>query len=129
MIGDRLQQIRKKAGMTQFEFSAANDIPNTTYKNYERNLTGPPVALLRQISENFSIDFLWLATGMGAPAKDGLFHAIEEASTLVRSLCKSLPAEPEPAQEAKIVALLVKQWMETGAASSETAKFLIERAA
>ncbi len=129
MIGDRLQSVRRRKGLTQAQFSEALEVSATAYKNYEKGLTEPSLSLLLKISQNHDVDFLWLATGWGSQEPGTLFNKIEEACVVVREFGKSLPVKPPVEKEAEIVALLVRQWMETGHLSVETAKYLTERAA
>jgi transcriptional regulator with XRE-family HTH domain len=129
MIGDRLQLVRRRNGLTQAQFSEALDISATAYKNYEKGQTEPSVSYLLRVSEVYKVDFLWLATGSGAYEPDALLKTIWEAYSLVRTFGQTLPVKPPIEKEAEIVALLVRQWLETGKISNDSAKFMIERAA
>ena len=62
-IGDRLEQIRKRADMSQADFAASLGISRTTLHNYargERVLTEPVLAKLLEI---YNADPLWILAG------------------------------------------------------------------
>ena len=129
MIGNRLQSVRKQNGQTQAQFAQALEISTNGYQNYERGLTEPPVSLLLKVSDTYDVDPLWLIIGRGASERDALFKAIAEACVVVRKFGTTLPAKPPIEKEAEIVALLVRQWLDSGHISSDTAKFILETAA
>ena len=60
MIGERLLDLRKDAGMTQDELAAALNINKHSISSYERDRSEPPDAIKIQIAKFFgvSIDYL-----------------------------------------------------------------------
>lgn len=65
MVGERLHDLRKDAGLTQDELAAALHINKHSISSYEREKSEPPDAVKIEIARyfNVSIDYLLGVTG------------------------------------------------------------------
>jgi len=54
-LGGRIAQLRKDAGLSQQAIADALEIPQQTYANYEVARARPPVSLLPELAQLFSI--------------------------------------------------------------------------
>lgn len=72
MIGERLLDLRKDAGLTQDELAAILRINKHSISSYERDKSEPPDAIKIAIAEyfNVSIDYLLGLTEMPMPIHD-----------------------------------------------------------
>lgn len=72
MIGERLLDLRKEAGLTQDELAAILSINKHSISSYERNINEPPDEIKIQIAEYFgvSIDYLLGITDSPVPYKE-----------------------------------------------------------
>ncbi len=64
-VGGRIKQIRKKAGVTQVEFSRVVGIKPSALTIYERNKRRVPDYVMRSICLSYGISDNWLRTGSG----------------------------------------------------------------
>jgi transcriptional regulator with XRE-family HTH domain len=90
-LGARIAQLRKEAGLSQQAMADALEIPQQTYANYEVARARPPVSLLPELAQLFSIsvdDLLGLHR-VGAAGKRGptpqLQQKIEQLSRLPKA--------------------------------------------
>lgn len=60
ILGQRLKELRKEAGLTQKELANALGINSVTYLHYEKEQHEPPLALLADMAQYFgvSVDYL-----------------------------------------------------------------------
>ena len=72
MIGERLLDLRKEAGLTQDDLAAILSINKHSISSYERNINEPPDEIKIQIAKYFgvSIDYLLGITDSPVPHKD-----------------------------------------------------------
>lgn len=72
MIGERLLDLRKEAGLTQDDLAAILSINKHSISSYERNINEPPDEIKIQIAEYFgvSVDYLLGITDSPIPHKD-----------------------------------------------------------
>lgn len=72
MIGERLYDLRKEAGLTQDDLAAILSVNKHSISSYERNKNEPPDVIKIQIAEYFgvSIDYLLGVTDNPTPYKD-----------------------------------------------------------
>ena len=72
MIGERLLDLRKEAGLTQDDLAAILSINKHSISSYERNINEPPDEIKIQIAEYFgvSVDYLLGITDSPVPYKD-----------------------------------------------------------
>lgn len=56
MIGQNLQYLRKKFGLSQQNLAEELDIPRTTLGDYERSKTEPNIKMLLKLSSHFNVD-------------------------------------------------------------------------
>jgi len=72
MIGERLLDLRKEAGLTQDDLAAILSVNKHSISSYERNKNEPPDEIKIQIAEYFgvSVDYLLGVTDDPAPYKD-----------------------------------------------------------
>ena len=68
-VGDRLREIRVKAGLTQTEFGDIVGLGQRTLSEYERGVNQPGVGRLYLIAEKFGVNSEWLIHGEGEPYK------------------------------------------------------------
>lgn len=78
-IGRRLADIRRRKSLNQVEFAGLLGVSQSAYKNYEREATDPPVALLLDISKTQKVNIGWLMLGEGAPDAESLKKLIERS--------------------------------------------------
>ena len=78
MIGERLLELRKDAGLTQDDLALILNINKHSISSYERNKSEPPDAIKIAISRyfNVSVDYLVGLTDVPTP--------IEQQDTIVR---------------------------------------------
>ena len=67
-LGDRLQELRRGAGLTQKQVADALDIHSVTYLHYEKDQREPPLELLVQMAAFFDVTTDWLL-GVEPPTK------------------------------------------------------------
>lgn len=67
-FGDRLQELRHGAGLTQKQVADALDIHSVTYLHYEKDQREPPLELLVRMAAFFDVTTDWLL-GVEPPAK------------------------------------------------------------
>jgi len=56
VLGNNLQYLRKKHGLSQQALSSALDIPRTTLGDYEREKTEPNIEMLLKMADYFNLD-------------------------------------------------------------------------
>ena len=67
-FGDRLQELRRGAGLTQKQVADALDIHSVTYLHYEKDQREPPLELLVRMAAFFDVTTDWLL-GVEPPTK------------------------------------------------------------
>ena len=67
-LGDRLQELRRGAGLTQKQVADALDIHSVTYLHYEKDQREPPLELLVRMAAFFDVTTDWLL-GVEPPTK------------------------------------------------------------
>lgn len=66
-IGERIKEVRKKAGLTQQKFAERIGLKRNTIGNYEINLIEPSDRTITDICREFDVREAWLRTGEGEP--------------------------------------------------------------
>ena len=67
-FGDRLQELRRGAGLTQKQVADALNIHSVTYLHYEKDQREPPLELLVRMAAFFDVTTDWLL-GVEPPTK------------------------------------------------------------
>lgn len=67
-FGDRLQELRRGAGLTQKQVADALNIHSVTYLHYEKDQREPPLELLVRMAVFFDVTTDWLL-GVEPPTK------------------------------------------------------------
>lgn len=62
-LGERLKFIRNS--LSQSQFAAKFNIPQTTLSRYERNSSEPDLKFLSQVSQQYNVSLEWLIAGRG----------------------------------------------------------------
>ena len=62
-IGERLNSIRKREGLSQSAFCEALDISRTSLQNYVKGEREIPISMLSLLMEKWSIDPVWMIEG------------------------------------------------------------------
>ncbi len=63
MIGSRLDEVRKREGLSQGEFCKALGISRTSLQNYVRGGRDIPTSILARLLELYSVDPSWMIQG------------------------------------------------------------------
>lgn len=66
-IGERIKEVRKRAGLTQQKFADRIGLKRNTIGNYEINLIEPSDRTILDICREFDVREAWLRTGEGEP--------------------------------------------------------------
>ena len=69
-IKDRIKQLRKAKGLTQFEFADRLKVSRNNIAGYETGRTEPGGAAISLICRTFSVSETWLRTGEGEMFSD-----------------------------------------------------------
>lgn len=64
-MNERIKELRKSLGLTQFEFGEQVGVKANTIGNYEIGLRTPSDAVIRAICREFNVNENWLRTGEG----------------------------------------------------------------
>lgn len=67
MIGDRIKEVRSRAGLNQLEFGKRLNLSQSAVANYEKGVRTPIDAVVSLICTTFSVNEAWLRTGEGEP--------------------------------------------------------------
>lgn len=67
MIGDRIKEVRSRAGLNQLEFGKRLNLSQSAVANYEKGARTPIDAVVSLICTTFSVNEAWLRTGEGEP--------------------------------------------------------------
>ncbi|MGY2226448.1 helix-turn-helix domain-containing protein [Pseudomonas gingeri] len=93
-IGSRLQEERKRCGMTQIQIAEALGIAKRTQANYEAGTSDATASYLSKVAVQFNFDVPYILTGRrGALAPESLS---EIESTIVQQY-RSIPAADQSA--------------------------------
>ena len=117
-IGERVRDIRKKAGKTQKEFAASLGLSENFIWQIEKGQRSPSDRTISDICRVFGANEVWLRTGDGepfsdSPNEDTVIAALDDAMggnassaqlRLIRAIAK-LPPDYFPAVEKLLVAL------------------------
>lgn len=66
-LAERMRITRIGSKATQQEAAKMIHVSDSAYKNYEVGLRNPPISILREFSQVFSADFMWLVYGRDDP--------------------------------------------------------------
>lgn len=69
-IGERIKEVRKAKGLTQYQFAQALGITKSHISNVESGTANPSESLIRTICFTFGVSKLWLKTGEGNIEQD-----------------------------------------------------------
>ena len=75
MIGERLEQLRKRRGWSQLHVEDMTGIPNYNVSNYERTERTPDVHTLAKLAALYEVSLDWLVTGKEAQSPTGVHGA------------------------------------------------------
>lgn len=124
-VGDRIRFIRKEKGYTQQKLAEAIGVKQNTIAQYEIGRNIPIDAVITAICREFSVDRIWLETGVGEPFRPVnrneeiaaiLGRAIVNNDTardrLIRAFCQ-LPEELFPYAEKILLEIIQNLKKET----------------
>lgn len=69
-IGERLREVRERAGHSQSKVAAMLDLSDRAYKNYELGKREPPLGVVAKFSTTFEADLNWLVFGEETQPQD-----------------------------------------------------------
>ncbi|MCV2220551.1 helix-turn-helix domain-containing protein [Pseudomonas mercuritolerans] len=93
-IGSRLQEERKRFGMTQGEIAEAIGVVKRTQANYEAGTSDAPASYLSKLAVQFGFDVPYILTGVRTNLSESALNEIED------SLIKQYRIIPEDDQKA-----------------------------
>lgn len=100
-IGDRLEQVRKREGLSQGDFCAALGISRSSLLNYARGDRDIPTSIIAKLLELYSVDPSWMIQGDHSEAalrqKSEILAQIRSISLAVerRAMSRGLSLSPE----------------------------------
>lgn len=97
---DRIKELRKAKGLTQFEFADRLKVSRNNIAGYETGRTAPSASAISLICRTFSVSETWLRTGEG-----GMYTEDFEESKLVAFMRDALSSESKDFRKRFISAL------------------------
>lgn len=100
-IGERLERVRKRQGLSQHDFSSALGISRSSLLNYVRGDRDIPTSILAKLLELYSVDPSWMVQGDASDAtfrqKSDILAQIRQISMAVerRAAERAIPLTPE----------------------------------
>lgn len=93
-IGSRLQEERKRCGMTQAEVADAIGVVKRTQANYEAGTSDAPAPYLNKVAIHFGFDIPYILTGVRTTLAENALNTVEDC------LVKQYRSIPEDDQKA-----------------------------
>ncbi len=84
-IGNKLQQARANAGMTQEQVSAALGVSRQTISNWENERTYPDIKSVVLLSDLYNVSLDYLLKGKEVPSMPSYLDYLEESTNIVIS--------------------------------------------
>ena len=120
-IKDRIKQLRKAKGLTQFEFADRLKVSRNNIAGYETGRTEPSGSAISLICRTFSVSEVWLRTGEGE-----MFSDAAREEEIAAFMGDTLAAEPEDFRK-RFVAMLASLSIEEWKLIEEKAKELVAK--
>lgn len=127
-IGKRLADIRRRKSLNQVEFAELLGVSQSAYKNYEREATDPPIALLIDISKTQKVNISWLVLGEGAPDAESLKELVERSVLEVERFLLRRDQTLSPEGKASAVSLVFEYLSEHPETSEKFLNSVMETA-
>ncbi|WP_426205070.1 helix-turn-helix domain-containing protein [Pseudomonas sp. TWP3-1] len=77
-IGSRLQEERKRCGMTQAEIAEAIGVVKRTQANYEAGTSDAPAPYLSKVATQFGFDIPYILTGFRTNLAESVLNDVED---------------------------------------------------
>jgi transcriptional regulator with XRE-family HTH domain len=129
-FGRRLAAVRASTGLSQTAFAQTLGLSLRAYANYERGEREAPVALFREILEQYGIDPIWLLSGSGdVPQKTAArvmdFDFVDRMSQAINERLDAAGKRLKQEQRNTILRALYEMSLEQGEPSEADIKRLI----
>lgn len=111
-IGIRITELRKQAGMSQFQLAKVLDIATSTLGMYETGKREPSLKVLNRIASYFDVSTDYL---LGRPEKSGNIDENTDYTALEKALdnAKSFDGKPMSDNDREIVRGILKGYFTT----------------
>lgn len=120
-IKDRIKQLRKAKGLTQFEFADRLKVSRNNIAGYETGRTEPSGSAISLICRTFSVSETWLRTGEGE-----MFSDTAREEQIAAFMGDVLAAESEDFRK-RFVSMLSSLSVDEWRLIEEKAKELVEK--
>ena len=120
-IKDRIKQLRKAKGLTQFEFADRLKVSRNNIAGYETGRTEPSGSAISLICRTFSVSETWLRTGDGE-----MFSDTAREEEIAAFMGDVLAAESEDFRK-RFVSMLSSLSVDEWRLIEEKAKELVEK--
>ena len=120
-IKDRIKQLRKAKGLTQFEFADRLKVSRNNIAGYETGRTEPSGSAISLICRTFSVSETWLRTGEGE-----MFSDTAREEQIAAFMGDVLAAESEDFRK-RFVSMLSSLSVDEWRCIEEKAKELVEK--
>ena len=120
-IKDRIKELRKAKGLTQFEFADRLKVSRNNIAGYETGRTEPSGSAISLICKTFSVSETWLRTGEG-----DMFSDTAREEEIAAFMGDTLAAEPEDFKK-RFVSMLASLNLEEWKLLEKIAKELVEK--
>ena len=120
-IKDRIKQLRKAKGLTQFEFADRLKVSRNNIAGYETGRTEPSGSAISLICRTFSVSETWLRTGEGE-----MFSDTAREEEIAAFMGDVLAAESEDFRK-RFVSMLSSLSVDEWRLIEEKAKELVEK--
>ena len=107
-IKDRIKQLRKAKGLTQFEFADKLKVSRSNIASYETGKNELSSAVISLICRTFSVSETWLRTGEGE-----MFSDTAREEEIAAFMGDTLAADPEDFRKrfiAMLASLSIEEW-------------------
>ena len=120
-IKDRIKELRKAKGLTQFEFADKLKVSRSNIASYETGRTEPSGSAISLICRTFSVSETWLRTGKGE-----MFSDTAREEEIAAFMGDVLAAESEDFRK-RFVSMLSSLSVDEWRLIEEKAKELLEK--
>lgn len=120
-IKDRIKELRKAKGLTQFEFADRLKVSRNNIAGYETGRTDPSASAISLICRTFSVSETWLRTGEGE-----MFSDTAREEQIAAFMGDVLAAESEDFRK-RFVSMLSSLSVDEWRLIEEKAKELVEK--
>ena len=120
-IKDRIKQLRKAKGLTQFEFADRLKVSRNNIAGYETGRTEPSGSAISLICRTFSVSETWLRTGEGE-----MFSDTAREEEIAAFMGDVLAAESEDFRK-RFISMLSSLSVDEWRLIEEKAKELVEK--